>query len=163
MYLAQVIGTVVSTSKDPRLVGFKLLLTRRLTEEGLVTAAGLVAHGIAGTLAIMVLATTTPMVDVLTWRWLFAVPIVLVAFSAFMTKRYVPNSADGSDHRFDVGGSLLSMLAIGSLIMGIHEGPERGWTDPITLAGLGIGLAALIGFIVWERRQDEPLLVAGDQ
>ena len=37
MYLAQVIGTVVSTSKDPRLVGFKLLLTRRLTEEGLVT------------------------------------------------------------------------------------------------------------------------------
>ena len=31
----------------------------RLTEEGLVTAAGLVAHGIAGTLAIMVLATTT--------------------------------------------------------------------------------------------------------
>lgn len=39
MYLAKVVGTVVSTSKDPRLVGFKLLLTRRLTldsaEEGL--------------------------------------------------------------------------------------------------------------------------------
>jgi hypothetical protein len=31
MYLAKVIGTVVSTSKDARLVGFKLLLTRRLT------------------------------------------------------------------------------------------------------------------------------------
>lgn len=34
MYLAKVIGTVVSTSKDQRLVGFKLLLTRRLTQEG---------------------------------------------------------------------------------------------------------------------------------
>nr|WP_231979877.1 cobalt ECF transporter T component CbiQ [Tessaracoccus coleopterorum] len=39
----------------------------RLTQEGLTTAAGLFVHGIAGTLAIMVLATTTPMIDVLTW------------------------------------------------------------------------------------------------
>ena len=30
MYLSKVIGTVVSTSKDARLTGFKLLLTRRL-------------------------------------------------------------------------------------------------------------------------------------
>ena len=34
MYLAKVIGNVVSTSKDPRLVGFKLMLTRRLDESG---------------------------------------------------------------------------------------------------------------------------------
>ncbi|WP_040284199.1 EutN/CcmL family microcompartment protein [Tessaracoccus massiliensis] len=37
MYLAQVTGTVVSTSKDERLVGFKLLLTRRLDETGAMT------------------------------------------------------------------------------------------------------------------------------
>jgi ethanolamine utilization protein EutN len=30
MYLAKVRGTVVSTSKDPRLIGFKLLVTQRL-------------------------------------------------------------------------------------------------------------------------------------
>lgn len=38
MYLAKVVGTVVSTSKDERLVGFKLLLTRRLDNDG--AAAG---------------------------------------------------------------------------------------------------------------------------
>lgn len=37
MYLAKVIGTVVSTSKDPRLIGFKLLLTQRLDELGVNT------------------------------------------------------------------------------------------------------------------------------
>lgn len=37
MYLAKVIGTVVSTSKDARLVGFKLMLTRRLDEAGELT------------------------------------------------------------------------------------------------------------------------------
>lgn len=34
MYLAKVIGTVVSTSKDERLVGCKLLLTHRLGRDG---------------------------------------------------------------------------------------------------------------------------------
>lgn len=34
MYLATVIGTVVSTSKDERLVGFKLLLTQQLRPDG---------------------------------------------------------------------------------------------------------------------------------
>ncbi len=33
MYLAKVIGTVVSTSKDERLVGFKLLLIQRVNED----------------------------------------------------------------------------------------------------------------------------------
>ena len=34
MYLAKVVGTVVSTTKDERLVGFKLLLTRRFDAAG---------------------------------------------------------------------------------------------------------------------------------
>lgn len=33
MYLAKVVGNVVSTSKDERLVGFKLLLTCRLDDQ----------------------------------------------------------------------------------------------------------------------------------
>ena len=39
MYLAKVIGTVVSTSKDERLIGFKLMLTRRVDENGAATGA----------------------------------------------------------------------------------------------------------------------------
>ncbi len=39
MYLAEVVGTVVSTTKDERLVGFKLLLTRRLDEPADKTSA----------------------------------------------------------------------------------------------------------------------------
>lgn len=34
MYLAKVVGTVVSTQKDQHLVGCKLLLTQRLDENG---------------------------------------------------------------------------------------------------------------------------------
>ena len=38
MYLAKVTGNVVSTSKDERLVGFKLLLTRRIDADGELSA-----------------------------------------------------------------------------------------------------------------------------
>ena len=34
MYLAKVRGTVVSTQKDARLVGFKLLITQRIDTQG---------------------------------------------------------------------------------------------------------------------------------
>ena len=39
MYLAKVIGTVVSTSKDERLIGFKLMLTSRVDENGAATGS----------------------------------------------------------------------------------------------------------------------------
>lgn len=48
MYLAKVIGTVVSTTKDERLVGFKLLLIRRLDEQGACIAAPEVAVDTVG-------------------------------------------------------------------------------------------------------------------
>ncbi|RRD47795.1 EutN/CcmL family microcompartment protein [Tessaracoccus sp. OH4464_COT-324] len=48
MYLAKVIGTVVSTTKDERLVGFKLLLTQRLDKEGDACAAPEVAVDTVG-------------------------------------------------------------------------------------------------------------------
>jgi hypothetical protein len=51
-----------------------------------------------------------------------------------------------------------SALAIGGLVLGIQEGPERGWTNALTLSGLVIGIAALILFVLIELRQENPLL-----
>ncbi|MEL4469296.1 cobalt ECF transporter T component CbiQ [Luteococcus sp. H101] len=52
-----------------------------LGRDGLLRAAGLLGHGIAGALALMVLATTTPMVDLITWgrRWRIPDPLLEVA------------------------------------------------------------------------------------
>ncbi|MEJ2857171.1 MULTISPECIES: hypothetical protein [unclassified Saccharothrix] len=42
----------------------------------------------------------------------------------------------------DVVGSLTSSVAVLGLVLVLHEGPERGWTDPITLLGLLVGAGA---------------------
>ena len=53
---------------------------------------------------------------------------------------------------------MVSAIGIGLLVLGIIEGPERGWTDPFTLVGLIGGVVFLVGFIWVELRTDEPLL-----
>lgn len=114
--------------------------------------------GFAGSGGILGMFVAAFMVDVVTWRWLFILPIGLAAVSAVATMAFVPNSSEDTEHRFDTGGSILSAVAIGSIVLGIHEGPERGWTDVITLAGVIVGVVALIAFVMWEQRQADPLL-----
>ena len=43
-------------------------------------------------------------------------------------------------------------------MLGIIEGPDRGWTDPVTLIGLVGGVVFLAAFVWIELRTDEPLL-----
>ena len=114
--------------------------------------------GFAGAGGILGLVTSAFMVDVVDWRWLFALPVVMVAVSAVLTVRSVPNSREVGEHPFDTVGSVLSAVAIGGLVLGIHEGPERGWLDPLTLVGLVAGAVGLVAFIAWERRHPDPLL-----
>ena len=114
--------------------------------------------GFAGSGGILGLFVSSFMVDVVTWRWLFILPISLVVVSAVATVAFVPNSREVVTDRFDVAGSLLSALAIGGIVLGIHEGPERGWTDPIALAGIIVGVATLVAFVLWEQRHENPLL-----
>jgi len=133
------------------------VITSTFPPEERARAIGLWA-GVAGSGGMLGLYVSAFMVDVLTWRWTFLLPIVLVAVSAVATTLFVPNTRHGGTHPFDIVGSILSALAIGGLVLGIHEGPEKGWGHPLCIAGLVVGGVALIGFVVWERRHPEPLL-----
>lgn len=133
------------------------VITSSFPEEERSQAIGIWA-GVAGGGGLIGMFVASFMVDVLTWRWQFALPIALVAVSAVLTWTAVPNSREHREHPFDVGGSFLSLFAIGGLVLGIHEGPERGWTDTITVAGLAVGIVATIAFALWELRHPDPLL-----
>lgn len=133
------------------------VITSSFPPEARTRAIGIWA-GFAGSGGIIGLFVSSFMVDVVTWRWLFALPVTLVIAAAFMSVRYVPNSREHSEHPFDTLGSILSAVAIGGLVLGIHEGPEQGWGHPITIAGLVAGAIALALFVVWELRRREPLL-----
>ncbi len=133
------------------------IITSSFPPEDKAKAIGIWA-GFAGGGSMIAMFVSAFMIDVLTWRWVFVLPFALIAVSAVMTTRHAPNSKESSEHRFDTVGSLLSAVAIGSLVLGIHEGPEHGWSAPLTVLAMAIGAICLVAFVMWERRQREPLL-----
>ncbi len=113
--------------------------------------------GVAGAGGILGLWMSSIMVDFVSWRWLFALPIATIAVAGVMSVAAVPNSRERSG-RFDLVGSILSAIAIGGIVFGVHEGPEQGWGDPLAVYPVAIGAVALIAFVLWELRSDDPLL-----
>jgi EmrB/QacA subfamily drug resistance transporter len=133
------------------------VITSSFPEEARGSAVGVWA-GFAGGGGILGLLSSAIIIDYLTWPWLFAIPVAMAAVSGVLAVAVVPNSHERGAGRFDTAGSILSVLAVGGIVLGIHEGPERGWTDPLALGGIMLGVVGLIGFVVRELRADHPLL-----
>jgi EmrB/QacA subfamily drug resistance transporter len=92
------------------------------------------------------------------WGSVFLVNLPVVAAALIGGRLLVPRSKDTAQPPLDPVGALLSMAGLGALLYGIIEGPNHGWTDPVTLAwGLG-GIAVLVVFGLWERRSTHPML-----
>ncbi len=134
------------------------VITSTFPEEERGKAIG-VWTGVAGGGGILGMFLSAFLVDVADWRWLFALPVVLAVVALAMTWKSVPNSRERSTHSFDTIGGLMSAVAVIGLIFVLQEGPERGWTDPVSLISLGVGVVAAIAFVVWElHRRDASLL-----
>ena len=133
------------------------VITSSFPEEDRGRAVGIWA-GFAGAGGILGLLVSAVLVDNFTWPWLFVGPVVLAVAGALLTARYVPHSREHQEGRFDIGGSVFSALAVGGLVLGIHEGPEIGWTSALAMFGLALGVVAAASFVIWELRQDHPLL-----
>jgi DHA2 family multidrug resistance protein-like MFS transporter len=85
------------------------------------------------------------------------VPIALIAMA--LGFRWVPESRDPAPGALDARGVVLSIGALGSLVWGIIEASERGWTDGLVLGAFGAGIV-LGGLFVWRQRTArDPLLV----
>src|ERR687898_469532 len=84
------------------------------------------------------------------------VPIVVAIMVAVWA--FAPDSRDDTHTPLDPVGAVLSLIGLSSLIFGIIQGPEDGWTSgPVLAAFLAAG-AALSAFVAWEQRTDHPML-----
>lgn len=133
------------------------VITATFPEEDRSQAIGVWA-AVAGGGGLLGMFASALLVDLASWRWLFAPPIALAVAAFAVSARAIPNSREQTDEPFDLGGSILSMIAVGSLVFAIHNGPERGWTEPLTLIVLVVGVVSAVGFAGWELRRREPLL-----
>jgi EmrB/QacA subfamily drug resistance transporter len=99
-----------------------------------------------------------PIVEHLSWHWLFWLPLVLVVIALLGAVFGMPESPVRTPGRLDVLGASILSVALVSLLLAISKGQSWGWDDPKTVGLLALGIVALVAFVLVERRVKEPLV-----
>jgi EmrB/QacA subfamily drug resistance transporter len=112
---------------------------------GIATLAGPAAGGL--------------LVQELSWRWVFWVNIPLIAFTLWLSRRVVRESSDpDACPGIDYVGIVLSAVGLGGPVFALLQQPVAGWSSPLVWVPMLVGLASLVGFVLWERRTRAPML-----
>jgi EmrB/QacA subfamily drug resistance transporter len=114
--------------------------------------------GVAGGGAVLGLFATGLLLEWFAWNSFFVLNVGLAVLALVGTLAVVPDSVDPAADGLDTVGAVLSLVAVSGIVLGIIEGPERGWGDPLTLGALATGVAAGSLFVLWELRHPHPLL-----
>jgi EmrB/QacA subfamily drug resistance transporter len=113
---------------------------------------------VAGGAAILGVLGAGLLLEFFSWRSVFGLNVALAVIALAGTLAFVPESADSSAPRLDRGGAALSILALVAIVYSVIQAPTAGWLSGQTLAGLGLGLVLLAGFIAYELREHAPML-----
>ncbi len=92
------------------------------------------------------------------WAAIFWLNLPVVALAILGTIMVVPTSRDPHQHRLDLVGAGLSILALASLLYGIIEGPSKGWSSTEVMAAFALAAVSWPLFIIWELRAKHPML-----
>ena len=114
--------------------------------------------GVAAGGGVLGLLASGVMLEWLPWQSIFVLNVVLAAAALIGTLVIVPATRETRPPRLDFVGTVLSATALGALVFGVIEGPERGWGEPTTVAALATGLLGAVAFVLWELRRREPML-----
>lgn len=109
-----------------------------------------------------------PVVEAFGWRWIFVAQAPLMAACCLLAAVVLPTFPTaherGDDGRgrgrptLDGWGAATLGLGCVSLLLAVNRGPVWGWDAPAVVAGLGLAVALLVGFVLVEGRVAHPLL-----
>lgn len=97
-------------------------------------------------------------VDNLSWRYLFSIiaPIagIVIILAFFLIKDVLPTKKE----KIDIWSVTTSTIGFGSLLYGFSEAGNKGWTNPLILTLIGIGIVFVILFGIRQLHMDRPFL-----
>jgi EmrB/QacA subfamily drug resistance transporter len=108
---------------------------------GLISAT----FGIGGGIG---LVAAGPVVNNLSYEWIFWIALIVTAIAVVCTLRYVPESPIKVPAKIDWVGAGLMAVGLAALLLGISEGPTWGWTSGRVL---GLLVVAVVTLLVWAR------------
>jgi EmrB/QacA subfamily drug resistance transporter len=100
-------------------------------------------------------------VDLLGWRWIYALSAVPIVIGFALTFWLSPMPRAARRANLDVGGAALSAAGLAATVYALIEAGQHGWSDPRIVASLVVGIIALLAFVAWQRRAPHPLVPLG--
>ncbi len=88
----------------------------------------------------------------------FLINVPIIALALIAGHFLVPKSRDPEKAPLDPIGAVLSIVGIGSLVYGLIQAPEHGWSSGSTLGAFAFAIVVLAAFVAWELRVEEPML-----
>lgn len=98
------------------------------------------------------------LVDTVGWRFTFLISITAIILAYIIIHFKAAESKDPNEHKLDVGGMVLSAIAMVCILGSFLIVGSRGFTDPIFILTLAAGIVFLLIFIRWEKRVPNPAL-----
>jgi DHA2 family methylenomycin A resistance protein-like MFS transporter len=92
----------------------------------------------------------------LDWRWVFGVNIPVCAVIVALLAKVATSPTRPAP--FDWAGQILGITALAGLTYGLIEGGAHGFSSPVVITTLLVGLAGLVGFVVVEGRVTHPMM-----
>ena len=99
------------------------------------------------------------LVSALSWHWVFLINVPLVVIALIICAFSLDESpAEDNDVKLDWPGLVLIGLCLSGLIFGLIFNDTFGWGSWQVLGALTVGVAALLLFVVAERRAKYPII-----
>lgn len=92
------------------------------------------------------------------WRWVFFINLPLAAAVVAISLWHIPESRSAGARRVDWLGALVITLGLGGLVNGFIESVSLGWTHPLVLASLVVGLGCSAAFVWVEAGSASPMV-----
>ena len=123
------------------------------------------ALGIAGSIvSIGIVAGPTLggiILERLSWHWIFFVNVPIGIIGTYLAWRYIPRSRPPGGQRFDLGGAAALCVFLLSLLLGLTNGQQQGFTSARSLVLFVVAAVFLAAFITIERRHAQPIIDPG--
>ena len=98
------------------------------------------------------------LVDSASWRWIFAINVLPIAITLYLLRGIEVVKDEGRKTPVDFLGAVLCAAGLGGPVFALIEQSRYGWGSPLIYLPLVLGLALLIGFLVYEKKAAHPML-----
>ena len=99
------------------------------------------------------------LIETLSWRWIFWMNLPIALAIILISLGQVPESRDQeAPKHLDRWGAFLAVLGLGSVVFGLLESVNLGFSNPWIIGAIAAGVILLVAFVAVEARVASPMM-----